>query len=169
MFLSARLKKVSRNTLMGMSASSGKYPIYCDNSVMRDKAHGTCEKGVMTNLRWKCNRELADRICCFNRWHIDLYFHCLFNSNHHIIVCSIVRHYAENSGYWESTPFLKDVRISQYLLHVSASTSICMFNSIQELAHFLEWLSKNCLHMPGEPKKNLSSLCRIYRWIQARK
>lgn len=54
-------------SMMGVSATSGKYPIYCENSVMRDKAHGTCEKGVMPNLRWKCNRELADRICCFNR------------------------------------------------------------------------------------------------------
>lgn len=52
---------------------------------MRPKAHGTCDKPVMLNLRWNCNHDTADRICCFNR------------------------HYAEHSGYWETTSFLQEV------------------------------------------------------------
>ena len=74
---------------MGLSASSSssEYPIYCDESVMRPKAHGTCEFPAQGNLRWGCDRDTADRICCFNR------------------------HYAEHSGYWSSkTSFLKEIK-----------------------------------------------------------
>jgi hypothetical protein len=62
-------------------------PVYIDEEVMRPKAHGTCEKPVMSNLRWNCDRDTADRICCFNR------------------------HYAEHSGYWKTTSFLNEVRL----------------------------------------------------------
>ena len=51
------------------------YPLLCDESVMAPKAHGTTDKPVQSNLRWNCDQETADRICCFNR------------------------HYAEHSGY----------------------------------------------------------------------
>ena len=47
------------------------FPIYCDESVMRPKAHGTCEKPVMPKLRWNCDRETADRISCFNRHYAE--------------------------------------------------------------------------------------------------
>ncbi len=74
-------------SMMGNSAarSSSGYPIYADESIMSQKQHGTCVAPVMQNLRWKCDVNTADRICCFNR------------------------HYAEHSGYWESTSFLKEV------------------------------------------------------------
>jgi len=42
------------------------------------KQHGTSSTPVQTNLRWKVDRETADRICNFNR------------------------HYAEHSGYFSS-------------------------------------------------------------------
>ena len=46
---------------------------------MKKKAHGTCDKAVMKNLRFGTDWKIADKICCFNR------------------------HYAENSGYaWGS-------------------------------------------------------------------
>lgn len=67
------------------SLSSTKYPIYCDESVMSKKAHGTSEKPVMKDLKWGCDWNVADRICNFNR------------------------HYAEYAGYWESTNFLDEV------------------------------------------------------------
>ena len=35
--------------------------------------------------RWRCDYNTADRICCFNR------------------------HYAEHSGYWETTDFLSSI------------------------------------------------------------
>jgi len=53
--------------------------------IMKPKAHGTSEYPVQENLLWGCDFDLADRICNFNR------------------------HYAEFSGYWESTTFLTDV------------------------------------------------------------
>ena len=52
--------------------------------IMLAKAHGTCERGPMVNLRWACDGALADQICCFNR------------------------HGAEDSGYWETTSFLAE-------------------------------------------------------------
>ena len=67
------------------TTSNGKYPIYADESVMKQKAHGTTDKAVMENLRWECDRTEADKICCFNR------------------------HYAEHSGYWQTTKFLNEV------------------------------------------------------------
>lgn len=56
-----------------------------DESIMQPKEHGTSRTPVQNNLRWGCDRELADRICNFNR------------------------HYAEFSGYWETTSFLQEV------------------------------------------------------------
>jgi len=55
-----------------------------DESIMSKKEHGTSHVPVQTNLRWKCDRSTADRICNFNR------------------------HYAEHSGYWKSTSFLDE-------------------------------------------------------------
>lgn len=57
------------------SKLAGKYPIFADDSIMKDKAHGTCDAPVQSNLRFQCDVETADKICCFNR------------------------HYAEHSGY----------------------------------------------------------------------
>jgi peptide methionine sulfoxide reductase MsrB len=50
---------------------------------MAPKAHGSSEKPVMKNLRWNVDYQTADRVCNFNR------------------------HYAEYSGYWTTTDFLK--------------------------------------------------------------
>mmetsp|Transcript_52123 Transcript_52123/g.118619 ORF Transcript_52123/g.118619 Transcript_52123/m.118619 type:complete len:179 (-) Transcript_52123:48-584(-) len=61
------------------------YPIKCDESVMSEKAHGTCPKPVMRNLRYGCSWDTADRICCYNR------------------------HYAEHSGYFSQTKWLDEV------------------------------------------------------------
>ena len=69
-----------------MSANANAYPIYCDENVMSQKGHGTCDKPVQKDLRWGCDQATADRICCFNR------------------------HYAEHSGYWLETKFLDEVR-----------------------------------------------------------
>lgn len=54
--------------------------------IMKPKAHGTCPRAPPNKLRWKCSRQTADRICCFNR------------------------HYAEHSGYWLQTEFLASVQ-----------------------------------------------------------
>jgi hypothetical protein len=75
---------------MGQSSSSvarGRYPIYGPESLMKAKNHGTCETGVQSDLRWNCDSELADRICCHNR------------------------NYAEHSGYFAgpSLDFIKQL------------------------------------------------------------
>lgn len=51
------------NKLFSSAANTSKYPVVADESVMNKKAHGTSEKPVMKNLRWKCDYETADRIC----------------------------------------------------------------------------------------------------------
>mmetsp|Transcript_3435 Transcript_3435/g.6949 ORF Transcript_3435/g.6949 Transcript_3435/m.6949 type:complete len:203 (+) Transcript_3435:55-663(+) len=55
-----------------------------DDEIMRPRAHGTSETGVQEDLRWGCCRELADRICNFNRKE------------------------AEPFGYFETTAFLDE-------------------------------------------------------------
>ena len=56
-----------------------------DDAVMAPKAHGTCPTPVQATLRWGCDRDLADDICCFNR------------------------HYAEPAGYFSTTSWPDDV------------------------------------------------------------
>ncbi len=57
----------SKNTVTAIDAASNQYPIYCEENLMNNKAHGTCTNSVMKKLRWNCNFDTADRICCFNR------------------------------------------------------------------------------------------------------
>jgi peptide methionine sulfoxide reductase MsrB len=61
------------------------YPIKGDEDIMKRKAHGTSMQPVQDKLRWGCDVKLADNICNFNR------------------------RWAENSGYFLSTAFLKEV------------------------------------------------------------
>lgn len=55
-----------------------------DENIMSPKKHGTSNTPVQSNLRWECDGKVADRICNFNR------------------------HYAEHSGYWETTTFINE-------------------------------------------------------------
>ena len=75
--------------LFGVAGASAKTVpppgVMGDEATMSKKAHGTSAVPVQQDLRWACDRKTADRICNFNR------------------------HYAEYSGYWESTTFLKEM------------------------------------------------------------
>ena len=33
--------------------------------------HGTCERAVQANLRWGCDDETSNRVCCFNRHYAE--------------------------------------------------------------------------------------------------
>jgi hypothetical protein len=56
-----------------------------NESIMRQKEHGSSHTPVQEELRWNCDSDLADRICNYNR------------------------HFAERSGYWEyGSTFLSD-------------------------------------------------------------
>ena len=69
-----------------LAAGCGSGDAVCgDESIMSQKDHGTCVDAVQDPLRWECNEDTSDRICCFNR------------------------DYAEYSGYWETTTFLQEV------------------------------------------------------------
>lgn len=47
--------------------ADGQYPIRGDESIMSQKAHGTSDKPVQTNLKFNVDRDTADRITNYNR------------------------------------------------------------------------------------------------------
>ena len=49
------------STTNKMMSTNTKYPIYCDESVMKPKAHGSSEKPVMQKLRWGCDWKVAGK------------------------------------------------------------------------------------------------------------
>ena len=57
-----------------------------DESIMKAKKFGSSDVPVQANLRWNCDRAKADQICNYNR------------------------HYAEYSGYFETTTFKEEAR-----------------------------------------------------------
>jgi peptide methionine sulfoxide reductase MsrB len=61
-------------------------PVQGDESIMRPKKHGTSNVPVQQDMRWNCDRDTADRICNYNR------------------------HYAEYSGYFQETKFVKEAK-----------------------------------------------------------
>ena len=56
-----------------------------NESIMAQKAHGTSNTPVQSELRWNCDWNTADRICNFNR------------------------RFAEYAGYWQTTTFLSEI------------------------------------------------------------
>jgi hypothetical protein len=101
--------------LFGTSVQNSKYPIYCDESVMSEKKHGTSEKPVQSNLRWNCDFNTADRICNFVRSFLCGTSH-VYAINADVFSDTSAffsfqnRHYAEYAGYWQTTDFLKYVK-----------------------------------------------------------
>ena len=67
------------------SSEAPSLPIMAPQAIMLPRAHGTCVAPVQEELRWGADRAKADHICCFNR------------------------HYAEEHGYWEQTPLLREM------------------------------------------------------------
>jgi hypothetical protein len=59
-----------------MFVVQGTYPIIGDESIMKEKAHGTSATPVQKDLRWNCDVNTADRICNFNR-HFAEYAGCV--------------------------------------------------------------------------------------------
>ena len=87
-----------------LGAMSTKYPLRCDESVMSPKAHGTCPAPVQKDLRWGCDWDTADRICCFNR------------------------HYAEHSGYWTGVrDFLAELKKGEDITFYDSVTGKHLF------------------------------------------
>jgi peptide methionine sulfoxide reductase MsrB len=66
--------------------ATGKLPIMGSETLMSPKQHGTSYAPVQENLRYGCDRMVADRICNFNR------------------------HYAEHSSYFLQTEWLQEVQ-----------------------------------------------------------
>jgi peptide methionine sulfoxide reductase MsrB len=75
---------------MSSHSNNKSYPspaVMGNESIMSAKSHGTSHVPVQKNLRWSVDRDVADRICNFNR------------------------HYAEHSGYFkEVDEFMKETK-----------------------------------------------------------
>jgi len=54
-----------------MSSSKPKLPIVGSDDIMSKKAHGTTERPVQEKLLYGVKRDVADRICCFNRHYAE--------------------------------------------------------------------------------------------------
>ena len=76
-------RKALKKVAAPEKAAPKKYPVVGMESLMAAKAHGTTETAVQEGLRWGADREVADRICSFNR------------------------HAAERKGSWLGTTFLE--------------------------------------------------------------
>lgn len=67
-------------------SADSKYPIRGEETIMAPKAHGTSDRPVQTNLRWKVDNSLADRIVNYNR------------------------KWAEHAGYWnQESDLIKEI------------------------------------------------------------
>jgi hypothetical protein len=61
---------------------------------------------VQANLRWNCDRDVADRICNFNR------------------------HYAEHSGYFEKVKeYMKDTSLYETINYYDSNTGKLLFTA----------------------------------------
>merc|ERR1712086_128370 len=90
---------------MGPQASRpvGNMVVMGEEALMCPKAHGTSPHPVQSNLIWGCDQKTADKICSFNR------------------------HYAEHSGYWKTTQYLKDVDRSKEVTYYDSVTGKALF------------------------------------------
>lgn len=70
--------------LQGSGGATAPAAIQGSGQLMAQKGHGTCIEPVQQNLRWKADRNVAERIDCYNR------------------------DFAEYFGYWERTGFLSE-------------------------------------------------------------
>ena len=50
-----------------------------EESIMSPKAHGSSNVPVQENLRWDCDRQVADNICNFNRYVWCIVEHFIIN------------------------------------------------------------------------------------------
>jgi len=87
------------------SVKVGGSPVFGDESIMAQKAHGTSEKAVQSSLKWNVDVANADRITNYNR------------------------RYAEFGGYWKQTEFLKEVSRTEPTTYYDSVTGKPLFRA----------------------------------------
>ena len=105
-----------------------------DESIMSSKDHGTCVAEVQNPLKWNCDRDTADNICCFNR------------------------KYAEYSGYWKTTTFLDEVDTKNVTTFYDSVTGKALFRAPIGRT-FDEFKKESSNH--GWPSFRVCSFCTI--------
>jgi hypothetical protein len=112
------------------------FPIVGEESIMSAKAHGTCASAVQTDLRWNCDRKVADNICCFNRHYAGE-------------LSSLMIFFSRNRSSF----------MSQNILAIGLRLPFVKNSTIQRrssLSMILSLASLSSLHHVGEPFKNSS-------------
>lgn len=108
--------------LPGTSAESCAYPcIPGSEDIMKPKEHGTSHTPVQENLRWGCDYDTADRICNYNR------------------------HYAEYSGYWKTTSFLKEIEGKKDEKFYDSNTGKLLFTAPIDRS-WDDWIKESSSH-----------------------
>lgn len=81
-----------------------------DESIMSNKEHGSTKHPVQANLRWKVDRQLADRCAlhCCRSWSLW----SPTTSRAPCRICCFNRHFAEPATSWERSTFLADLGTS---------------------------------------------------------
>ena len=92
-------------TPTGWKPTKGQYPVMGKEHIMSKKQHGTSATPVQTTLRYGCDVKLADKICNFNR------------------------HYAEHSGYFLRTLWLKEIDRTQATTYYDSNTGKALFHA----------------------------------------
>ncbi len=85
--------------------SSGPYPVMGSESLMSPKAHGTSHHPVQDDLRYGCDRKVADHVCNFNR------------------------HYAEHAGYFLKTEWLHSISHEVATTYYDSNTGSPLFHA----------------------------------------
>ena len=69
------------NLLGGLGLGPKQYAnvVMGDEAIMAQKAHGTSETPVQENLKWGCDRKVADNICNFNRHYAEYRVSSMWN------------------------------------------------------------------------------------------
>lgn len=83
--------------------SYGPNVVMGSEQIMAPKKHGTSDTPVQKDLRWGCDFKKADKICNFNR------------------------HFAEHSGYWRRTTFLKEEKGKKQIHFYDSNTGKPLF------------------------------------------
>ena len=104
-------------TPVDWTPKDGGYPVMGTEMIMRAKEHGTSATPVQEELKYGCDRKIADQICNFNR------------------------HYAEHSGYFLRTNWLKEIpKNGDVTLYYDSNTGKSLFQApgSRSFADFLQ-------------------------------
>merc|ERR1712100_437405 len=114
---------MGNTTMGGSSAKTFSKPVVMGTEdIMSPKVHGTSDTPVQSDLRWNCDVKTADKICNFNR------------------------HYAEHSGYFQTTAFLSEEKGDKPIDFHDSNTGKLLFHWRPENRDFKSFVKESLAH-----------------------